>query len=369
MAICSPEGFWFPLTVQIASLSEAEARDVRNRLVDASLLRMLDRDRQRFRLHSLLREELRNLAPVGELQAAHTEALEALFCDWERRWRECRECLSEVIPAIQHLRGKSEADRAAGLSYLGFETARRIGELEIALRIVQQEEALCLELGNKDSLQSSYGNQAVILQAWGRLEEAFELLKEQEALCRELDTKNGLQRSYSNQAGILKAWGRLEEAFELHKKEEALCLELGNKDGLQVSYGNQALILEAWGRLEEAMALHKKGEALCLELGNKDGLQRSYGNQALILKAWGRPEEAFELHKKKEALCLELGNRRSLAYCYRQWGLLAREQRDRKTEREKLAAAFGIFTELNMPRERDEVRAELEKTSAADAAT
>jgi len=38
-------------------------------------------------------------------------------------------------------------------------------------------------------------------------------------------------------------------------------------------------------------------------------------------------------------------------------------------EREKLAAALDIFTELNMPRERDEVRAELEKTAAADRAT
>jgi hypothetical protein len=69
------------------------------------------------------------------------------------------------------------------------------------------------------------------------------------------------------------------------------------------------------------------------------------------------------LHKKKEALCLELGNRRGLAHCYWYWGLLAREQRDRKTEREKLAAAIGIFTELNMPRERDAVLAELEKTT------
>jgi hypothetical protein len=87
---------------------------------------------------------------------------------------------------------------------------------------------------------------------------------------------------------------------------------------------------------EEALGV----EALCLELGNKDGLQASYGNQALIVKAWGWLEEALELHKKKEALCIEVGNRSSLAYCYWNWGLLAREQRDRNTEREKLTAAL-----------------------------
>src|SRR5215475_350030 len=110
---------------------------------------MLDRDRQRFQLHSLLREQLRNLAPVGELQGAHAEALEGLFRDWEGRWRECRECLSEVIPAVQDLRKKSESHRAELLASLGSETAWRIGELEIALRIIQQEGAVCLELDNK----------------------------------------------------------------------------------------------------------------------------------------------------------------------------------------------------------------------------
>jgi tetratricopeptide (TPR) repeat protein len=249
MAICVPEGFWLPLTVRIAGLSEAEGRDARNRLVDASLLRTLDRDRQRFQLHGLLREELRNLAPVGELRAAYAAALENLFRDWEAHWSECKACLSEVVPAVQYLWEKKECDHATSFSYWGFATGWRIGEYEIALRILQQQEALCLELGNKDSLQGTYGN--------------------------------------------------------------------------------QALILQDWGRLEEAMALHKK----------------------------------------EEALCLELGNRSSLAICYWGWGLLARKQRDSITEREKLTAALDIFTELNMPRERDAVRAELEKTAAAGTVT
>jgi len=365
MAVCAIEGFWLALTVEIAGLTEAEGRDARDRLVDASLLRMLDRDRQRFQLHALLREELRNLAPFGELQAAHAAALERWFSDWEGRWRECRECLPEVIPAVQYLWEKSESSRAMRLTNLGFRTGRRIGELEIALRIAQQQEALCLELGNKDSLAWSYGNQALILQDWGRLEEAFALHKKVEALCLELGDKDGLSRSYGNQALILQDWGRLGEAFALHKKEEALCLELGDKNGLLAVYGNQALILQDWGRLEEAFALLKKQETLCLELGNKDGLRMSYGNQAVILQAWGRLEEAFALHKKQEALCLELGNRSGLAYCYWSWGLLAREQRDRKTEREKLAAALDIFTKLNMPRQLDAVLAELEKTGSS----
>jgi hypothetical protein len=96
-------------------------------------------------------------------------------------------------------------------------------------------------------------------------------------------------------------------------------------------------------------------ETLCLELGIKDGLQTSYGDQAVIRQNWGRLEEAMALHKKVESLCLELGIRSSLAYCYWNWGLLAREQRDHIAEREKLATALDIFTKLK-PRERDAVR-------------
>jgi tetratricopeptide (TPR) repeat protein len=137
------------------------------------------------------------------------------------------------------------------ISHWGFAAGKRIGELDTALRILLKRDGF-----------------------WG---------------CRDdHEAKGSLQRSYGNQALILKAWGRLEEAMALHKKEEALCLESGGKDGLQASYGNQALILQAWGRLEDAMALLKKQEDLSLELGNKDSLQRNYGNQALIMHAWGR---------------------------------------------------------------------------------
>jgi hypothetical protein len=58
-----------------------------------------------------------------------------------------------------------------------------------------------------------------------------------------------------------------------------------------------------------------------------------------------------------------------LAYCYWAWGLPAREKGNCKTEREKLAAALDIYTELKMPRERAAVRMELEKTTAADRGT
>jgi ATP/maltotriose-dependent transcriptional regulator MalT len=61
-AVCVQEGFWLPLARDIAGLSEGEADEAANALVRGSLLRVLDRDRQRFQLHALLREQLRERA-------------------------------------------------------------------------------------------------------------------------------------------------------------------------------------------------------------------------------------------------------------------------------------------------------------------
>ena len=69
------------------------------------------------------------------------------------------------------------------------------------------------------------------------------LHKEQERICRELGNKDGLSDSLGNQAMILQDRGDLDGAMALHKEKERICRELGNKDGLQQTLGNQALIL------------------------------------------------------------------------------------------------------------------------------
>src|SRR5271157_1350728 len=198
-AICVQEGFWLPLTAEIAELSEDDAEDAADRLVHSSLLRVTDRERRRFQLHSLLREQVRarqGSDGLGKLQERHAAALERLFKDWETRWQECRECLEEIIPAAKYLWQRGESDREGNLGYWGWGLGRRIGGLDAALRIMEQEESFWAgrdDVKAKDALQRSYGNQANILYAWGRLEEALALLKQVEAIARELGDEDSLQ--------------------------------------------------------------------------------------------------------------------------------------------------------------------------------
>jgi hypothetical protein len=60
-----------------------------------------------------------------------------------------------------------------------------------------------------------------------------------------------------------------------------------------------------------------------------------------------------------------VGQQGGLGYCYSQWGLLARQQGDKRTERQKLEQALAIFAELKMPRERDRIQGKLDKTDSA----
>ncbi len=373
-AICVQEGFWLPLAVEVAGLSEDEAEDAADQLVHSSLLRVTripdDRgERRRFNLHALLRDQLRSrlsLDDLTSLQARHAAALEKLFKDRETRWRDCRECLEEVIPASKFLWERDERTREIMFTVVGFRLGWRIGELDAATRIMKQQESLSAGREDREAkrgLMLSYSGQGVILYYWGRLEESLELHRKEEAIAIELGDKGQLQGSYGDQAAILKAWGQLEEAMALYQKQEAISLDLGNKGGLSKSYSGQGIILRQWSKLDEALTLYEKEEGLCLELGDKEGLQRSYGNQALILIQQGHLSEALDLLQKSEAICIELGLKKDLGYCYWQSADLARAQGDRKTEKEKLQHALAIFTELKMPRERDAVQAQLDKLS------
>lgn len=197
----------------------------------------------------------------------------------------------------------------------------------------------------------------------GRPADSLEICQRMSHLCENRNDRINLHVWIGNQALVLQEWGRLDEALALHKKKEDICLALSDQDGLQISYGNQAIILQIRGQIEEAFALLKREEEICLALGNQDGLQISYGNQGLILQAWGRLEEALALHKREEEICLALGYKRGLGFCYYNWGPVERALNHPQAEREKLTAAFGIFEDLKMPRERDAVKAELDRTT------
>jgi tetratricopeptide (TPR) repeat protein len=106
--------------------------------------------------------------------------------------------------------------------------AERRGDLEAAQREFEEAGEVFRALGDKEGLAACYGNQALILHAWGRLEEAMGLLKKQQALCEELGLVEGLATSLSNQAFILGLkLGRRQEALAKIQQALQLCQRAG----------------------------------------------------------------------------------------------------------------------------------------------
>jgi tetratricopeptide (TPR) repeat protein len=370
MAVCAPEGFGFWLAAEVAELAEAPARDALQELKSRSLVEELDRGTRRYRLHTLVRSAA---GAMDDVYLRHAITMSRRFEAWEKNWQECEQDLPDLKEAFAWaLEAGEDVERWAfctRLAQLGYALCYRLGRLPEAFELCEQLIVAAEAMADKDSLQTWYGNQAVILKIWGRLEEALELLKRQEGICQELDDRAGLAISFGNQALYVRAWGRLDEAMALHKKEETICQDLGDRDGLQRSYLNQASILSAFGRLEEALALLNKTETYYQELGNLDGLQISYGNQAIILQELGRLEEAMALLKKKEAICHELGSRASLANCYWNMALLARDRNDLLEARARAEQSLAIFTELDMPAQIQEVENLIEAINRSNRAS
>ena len=368
-SVCAPDGVWLPLAGFIAGFNSTQTREAAYQLVNSSLLRPLNRDRQRFQLHTLLREQVRRRLDLHEMQERHAVVLEQLFGAWQTRWKECEEVLPETVSAMDYLWHIGAIERMEKLSAAASELGWRNGELEASLRIEVKREKLWNHRNDteaKDKLQLSYGNQALVLKDLGRLGDAMALHKKEESLCKELGDESSLQICYGNQALILRRMDKRDEAMKLLKQQEEICLRLCDKYGLHLSYGNQALILTDWEQLEEALNLLKIMEPLCSELGNKDTLANNYGNQAEILLKLGRVNEAVDLLQQQEMLSLELGARSTLGYCYWYWGRAYRAQGDHATERLKLQEALDIFAELKMPMEREQVQAEIASMSTDD---
>jgi len=94
------------------------------------------------------------------------------------------------------------------------------------------------------------------------------LHKEEERICRELGNKDGLQRTLGNQANIFYTRGELDEAMRLNKEQERICRELGNKEGLAISLINQASLLSnKLGRHKEALPLAEEAHNLAMKTG------------------------------------------------------------------------------------------------------
>jgi tetratricopeptide (TPR) repeat protein len=216
MAACAAGGFKLDLAAEIAELSEADALYALKEIFARSLVVEVDRDVRHYRLHPLIREAA---APGSDVRARHAGAVLQRLEHWKAHPLRAALILEE---ASQALASSAPGYSAALIALYAGNVGKVVGRLSEAWEFYEALRKLAADTSNQDWLQASYGNQALILQAWGRLDEAMALLKKQEAICEELGDRAGLARSFWGQGLILrerdepdKGNKKLQSAFEI----------------------------------------------------------------------------------------------------------------------------------------------------------
>ena len=189
----------------MAELDDAASLNALQELRSRSLVEELDRSKRRYKLHALVREA----SGATELfRQIHAEFVQEEFDNWETAWHQCEEDMADWRVVFNWSLAQPTDDDAwflaRTLAYLGFSLTYRLGRLpeahDICVLMVREAD----DRQDWDTLQSWYGSQAPILEAWGQLDDAMILYEKQEAICLELDNQYALQGNYANKAFILR---------------------------------------------------------------------------------------------------------------------------------------------------------------------
>jgi tetratricopeptide (TPR) repeat protein len=185
--------------------------------------------------------------------------------------------------------------------------------LDAAMAVFKEAESLAQKVGDKVGVETSLGEQAIVLRELGNLDGALALHKQEERICRELGDRSELARSLGNQGLLLNERGDFDGAMKLHKESERIYRELGDKDGMSTAFLNEASVLAAREDWDGAIALNKEAECTFREIGDRSGIGCALGNQAKIYFECGEIRTAVKFYKEAEAIFRELKDKAELA--------------------------------------------------------
>lgn len=269
-AVCVSDWFWLPLAASIADLGEDDADDAADALVNTSLMRVVNRDRRRFQAHAILREQIlagRSQSEIDALQRRHAEALDALAGEWKAH------------SALQY---QQEIDLAS--TFL-----EAHGDAEQSLAMQRKAQPMWQELNNLAYVSLNYEGQALLLRKLGRIDEAITMLEQQEAICLKLGDRDGLRRGYLDRAAILNSADRYQEALALLDGQHAIVEDVDDREALLLALTIRAFtLMRLPGRGEDAIRILEKVEKLATDVGDKSSLAFCYWNWATIAEDLGQ---------------------------------------------------------------------------------
>jgi len=143
------------------------------------------------------------------IQGCLTELTLKTYLTEKQLYHKSREDIDRRISLFKELLEQQEQDNKPDKKMIAY-LSDKLGEMyyylnyySIALKYIEKSLQIYRELDDRIMLAACYGNQALILKAWGKLEEAMALIERQEQTYIELNNRSEIFYSYDTQVMIV----------------------------------------------------------------------------------------------------------------------------------------------------------------------
>jgi serine/threonine protein kinase/tetratricopeptide (TPR) repeat protein len=280
-----------------------------------------------------------------------------------------KECLPQLIPALEHLESSNRNDAAIELAARALDIPRLLEgreRIEVLLKKAErhalrgERESQRAALDEALALADESGDtslRAEICDSRGRSllwtsdhAAAREWLERALNLAREANDKK-TEASVTGSLGFF-FWGqgRYEEARAHYEKRLALSREIGDRRGEATATGGLGNLCAQQGRYEEARTHYERCLTLAREIGDRVGEVAPTGNLGNVLVQQGRSEAARTHFEKWLALTREIGFRASEGVALVNLGPLQAAFGQTELARETLNTSLRVLREIGSRR-------------------
>ncbi|MFX0116980.1 MAG: tetratricopeptide repeat protein, partial [Candidatus Hodarchaeota archaeon] len=262
-----------------------------------------------------------------------------------------KECLDAIKSSENHLSAIHDnqfsfVERESTLKYLKGKVYRRKGELDLALRLLQDSLYVREEIGNSLLIADFLNEIGVIYASKGQFNLAMEHLQQSLAIFEELRSKPNIIKVRNNIGMVYWQIGKLDQALESYYKCQILSEELGNKRFAATLLLNIGLISYYKGELYSALDFYQQALTKFAELDSKSEMATCYNNIAEIHVTRGDLDLALEFHRNGLAIAKEIGKKQEIASSLANIGLVYEYKADFEAASNYFSKSLKLYDQI-----------------------
>jgi tetratricopeptide (TPR) repeat protein len=182
----------------------------------------------------------------------------------------------------------------------------RMGELDLAMRSVEQACRLFREAGDVRGMATALNLIGFLFRRRGLMDDARVNHEQALAIHQRLGDRAGAARDLCYMGLVYQVEGRWDEALALFRKALSIYEEIGDKEGIAYTHNAMGETYRWAGQLDKALTAYQRALKLYSEIGARRGIAMCLCNLGATELFRGNPQEALSLLTQALALEQEL---------------------------------------------------------------